>query len=123
MKFNYYLLALILLLLVGFVVDSKSTDFTVTWNSNQDADLAGYKVYYGIESRIYTSLMIVTDNFKSFKYESYYPFNDSTEYFFAVTAFDSAGNESGYSNEESIFIIYPDTTAPATPGGCTIICN
>lgn len=59
------------------------------------ADLAGYKVYYGNSSRNYSKCIDV-GNIKN------YTVNNLTEgltYYFAVTAYDIFGNESGYSNE------------------------
>jgi hypothetical protein len=68
---------------------------TLNWQPNEESDLAGYRVYYGTESRIYgppLNVSTVTD----------YSINDLPEgmtYYFAVTALDTSGNESGYSNE------------------------
>jgi hypothetical protein len=68
---------------------------TLNWQPNGESDLAGYQVYYGTESRIYgppLNVNTATD----------YSLNDLAEgmtYYFAVTALDTSGNESGYSNE------------------------
>jgi hypothetical protein len=70
---------------------------TVTWASNAEADLAGYKVHVGTSSGVYnktydagnrTSLTI--NNLPK-----------GVTYFFAVTAYDKSGNESRYSGEQS----------------------
>tara|TARA_Y100001933_G_scaffold38247_1_gene34126 strand:- start:242 stop:1138 length:897 start_codon:yes stop_codon:yes gene_type:complete len=77
-------------------------DKTIRWQApeyNEDGtpvtDLAGYVIYWGEDSRAYTG---------SFRINS--PSTTSWEaditpgtYYFAMTAFDSEGNESDYSNE------------------------
>lgn len=57
-------------------------------------DLNGFKVYYGTSSRDYTKTIDVGNN-------STVTIGDLTHgtWYFAVTAFDHSGNESGYSNE------------------------
>lgn len=74
---------------------------TLAWNApttNADGtpltNLAGYKVYYGTASGSYTSTINVG------KVTSYTINNlASGTYYFAVTAYDTVGLESGYSNE------------------------
>lgn len=69
---------------------------TLSWNPNTEPDLAGYKVYYGTTSRSYTTSIDVgnqtTYTVTGLGFGTYY---------FAVTAYDISGNESGYSNEAS----------------------
>jgi len=58
-------------------------------------DLAGYKVYVGEESRDYPSHVEITDpSVTSHSMEL-----PSGQYYLAMTAFDTEGNESAYSNE------------------------
>lgn len=74
---------------------------SLAWNApttNTDGtslmDLAGYKVYYGPSSGNYTKSIDVGN------ITSYTLNNLSTgTYYIAVTAYDTAGIESGYSNE------------------------
>lgn len=70
---------------------------TLTWNANTDADLAGYKVYRATASGAYgaplTSLPVGTLTYQATGLQS------GTTYYFVVTAYDTAGNESTYSNE------------------------
>ncbi len=76
---------------------------TLTWNpptTNTDGtsltDLAGYKVYYGTSSGGYTSVITV-GNVTTYVIGNLAP----GTYYFAVTAYDSAGTESTYSNQAS----------------------
>ena len=73
---------------------------TVQWLPNSEQDLAGYKVYYGIASRSYSRIIPVGLN-TTYQVSDLEP---GHEYFFAVTAYDTAGNESQYSEEVSIYI-------------------
>jgi hypothetical protein len=68
----------------------------LSWNPNQESDLAGYKVQWGTSSQDYSS--------------EYYSSNSSVRlqnlqkgntYYFAVRAYDFSGNESDPSNEVS----------------------
>ena len=72
-------------------------------------DLAGYNVYYGMTSGNYSESVDVGDVL------TYQVNNLSTgvTYYFATTAYDTSGNESGYSNEMSKTFSAPDTTPPA----------
>lgn len=61
-------------------------------------DLAGYKIYYGTSSGTYTEMVEITDPQKNeYTIENFTP----ATYYFAVTAYDTAGNESDFSNEVS----------------------
>jgi hypothetical protein len=67
----------------------------LSWDASQTG-VTGYKVYYGTSSKSYTSKVDVG------MVSSYTVSNlPSGTYYFAVTAYDSTGNESTYSNEGS----------------------
>ena len=72
---------------------------TLTWNASTESDLAGYKVYRGTGSGTYgaplTTLPKTTTSYTATGLQN------GTTYFFAITAYDSAGNESTFSNEVS----------------------
>jgi hypothetical protein len=68
----------------------------VTWAANGEADLAGYKVYVGTTSGVYTRTI---DAGKVTSYAITLP--KGVTYFFSVTAYDNSGNESGHSGEVS----------------------
>jgi len=74
-----------------------STTASLTWGPNTETDLAGYKVYVGTSSRVYGSPISV-GNLTSYALTNLLV---GSTYYFAVTAYDSNGNESGFSNEVS----------------------
>ena len=80
---------------------SPSTgNVTLTWTANGESDLAGYKIYVGTASGTYS---FPGSAFVIGKVTSYTVSNlpKGQTYFFAMTAYDSAGNESPLSAEVS----------------------
>jgi fibronectin type III domain protein len=73
---------------------------TLTWNANVEPDLGGYKVYVGTASGTYS---FSGSPFTVGKATTYtvndLPLNNT--YFFAVSAYDNAGNEGPLSVEVS----------------------
>ncbi|MGH7232362.1 MAG: BACON domain-containing protein [Nitrospiraceae bacterium] len=70
---------------------------SLSWDPNAESDLAGYKIYFGTASGSYASPVDV-GNVTTFKLINLLR---GKIYYFAVTAYDKSGNESGYSNEVS----------------------
>ncbi|BCA53033.1 hypothetical protein W02_01730 [Nitrospira sp. KM1] len=84
---------------VTMTVGSGSTaSASLSWNANSESDLAGYKVYYGTSSGNYTSSINVG------KVTNYTVTGLATgrTYYFALTAYDTTGNESAKSSERSV---------------------
>jgi len=80
---------------------SPSTgNVTLTWTANGEPDLAGYNIYVGTASGTYS---FPGSPFVAGKVTSYTAFNlpKGQTYFFAISAYDSAGNESALSAEVS----------------------
>jgi hypothetical protein len=73
----------------------NAAQVTLAWDPNNEADLAGYRVHYGTVSRGYQTRVDAGLN------TTYRVTNlaAGVTYFFAVTAYDSSGNESAYSQE------------------------
>jgi hypothetical protein len=100
--FRSSLLILIsLLVLIGLILlpppGLYAAQVTLTWDPETDLNVAGYRIYYGTASRSYqynsdagTNTTFVVANLQA-----------GTTYYFAATAYDAAGVESGYSNEVS----------------------
>jgi hypothetical protein len=85
---------------ITITFDSVAT-VTLTWDPNSETDLAGYKIYRGSASRTYDTNQVLGEvtTAKFF-------LNRGWTYYFAATAFNDSGLESGFSNE----VVY---TAPS----------
>jgi Fibronectin type III domain len=73
----------------------------LSWTASPDANVSGYRVYYGTAPGAYSQPRgsgLPTGNTTSWTVSG---LNPGTLYYFAVTAVDSQGNESAYSNEAS----------------------
>ncbi len=70
---------------------------TLAWNPSPDFNVIGYRLYYGTASHNYTGMISVGLSATA----SMPNLAEGTTYFFAVTAVNSTGLESAYSNEAS----------------------
>jgi len=95
---------------------AQAATVQVTWNPNTEPDLSGYKLYHGTASGQYGEPVDV-GNVTGHVMEIT-PQHGAT-YYFALTAYDTSGNESGYSDEATCFI--PDGRAPEKPTGLRAI--
>ena len=84
---------------------------TVSWDPNTEADLAGYKIYYGLTSRAYFDSLHV--GLETSRVLNLIP--DKT-YFLAVRAYDQTGNLSDYSTE----VVFYLETSPIQSLNCDI---
>jgi len=95
---------ILLLALIGFFIfflnifipidKAAAVQITLAWDENQEADLAGYKLYIGNAPRHYqTSINLgrITQYTQNFA--------DGTVYYFTLTATNQQGYESAFSNE------------------------
>jgi hypothetical protein len=85
---------------------------TLVWNpptANTDStlltDLAGYKIYYGLAPGKYISAMNV-GNVTKFQVNN---LSDAVAHYFAVTAYNTSGYESSFSNEVSKIQLFSQT--------------
>lgn len=112
--FAWLLLALVLLSALGMYSLLFAAEVTLTWQANTESDLAGYRVYQGTVSGQYgppVTLGTVTTHTVMLP-----PSTLDRTYFWALTAYDLAGNESAKSNEVSQLIIgVPPVMAPGVP--------
>ena len=99
-----------------------SAQVSLAWQASS-GDVAGYNVYQGTSSRDYDESMDV-GNWTSVTISG---LEDNETYYFAVTAYNSDGDESGYSNEVCLNCSTASTTTPEASnnssgggGGCFI---
>ena len=116
------------LVLLFLAAPALSADVTLAWDPNSEADLEGYGVYFKLGAS--------GPPYDLFGYVTLQELNDpdnpafavtglakGSSYYFAVTAYDTAGNESGYSTPVCAQIgdqILPCTSPPSgggSPGG------
>jgi hypothetical protein len=69
----------------------------LAWDPNTEPDVAGYQIYYGTASRSYR-YSIDVGNVTTYTIQG---LTQGVTYYIALTAYDSADNESDYSNEVS----------------------
>ena len=88
-------IAILIMLTILYAQIAHASTVNISWLSNSDSDLAGYKVYYGTGTRNYQHYIdvgvlnnAVIDGL-----------SEGVAYYFAVTAYDTLGNESAYSDE------------------------
>lgn len=95
-----------------FCIPAFGREVTLTWDANSEPDLSHYVVYWGTASRVYTvnsgNIGLVT------MYKRQMP-DDGKVYYFAVTAVDTAGLESDYSNEVNTGEVKPKIAPPGKP--------
>ena len=72
-----------------------SAQVTLTWDSNAEKDIAGYKIYYGTSSGNYDASVDI-GNWTSCTIAE---LKEGQTYYFAATAYDFDGNESDFSRE------------------------
>ena len=116
--FNVAFLAFISIILL---LNSEvfSAQVTLSWNTNNEADLAGYRLYYK------TSI----NNFNKNNFDEKFNVGNKTNhtvqdlesgitYFFAITAYDFSGNESNISSIASYTV--PGSTSTPPSDDCTL---
>ena len=86
-----------LILFVGVVPFSHGESLFLEWSPNSESDLAGYNVYYGISSGSYGDPIDV-GNVTSYELTE---LDAGVRYYVAITAYDTADNESEKSDEEN----------------------
>lgn len=117
------IIGMILLLAISAAA-KQPVGVTLTWDANQETDLAGYRIYYyqsprgaDIKGPADASYPFIdVGNVTTYMIPCPDPLTEGMWYFSATT-YDSAGNESVFSNE--VKLDQPlDWTAPSAPGGC-----
>src|SRR6187549_245465 len=98
-------------LITAFILCFSTTDaFSATavrieWDANPEPDIARYNVYIGSQSRVYTTVL----NAGAQTFLQISNLISGTNYFFAITAVDSADLESDFSVEISFLASGPNS--------------
>ena len=71
----------------------RAASVTLAWDASTEAEVAGYKLYFGTASGVYTGSIDVGLQ-TSYTVSGV---NDAATYFFTATAYDGAGRQSPYS--------------------------
>jgi hypothetical protein len=87
---------------------SASMTIPLVWDPSANSNVAGYKIYYGVVSHVYTDSVDVGNVTNAI----ITGLSASTTYYFAATTYDASGYESGFSNETI-------TTVPNSPASLT----
>jgi chitodextrinase len=76
-----------------------SNTATLAWDASPSQNIAGYRIYHGITPGTYLQLRGQGVNAGNVTTYTVTGLNSGTRYYFVATAYDTAGNESAYSNE------------------------
>jgi Fibronectin type III domain len=82
----------------------------LSWNPSVDSNVAGYKIYYGVASQVYTNSVDVGNVTNAI----ITGLSENTTYFFAAKTYDASSVESDFSNET----VYSTMPAILTPTSC-----
>jgi hypothetical protein len=93
--------------------NSGAATVTLAWDSNTDADLAGYRVSYGLESGNYSSHVDVGNKTS----HTLTGLTTGRTYYFATKAYNTANQESAYSEEISYMLSTSGKIATIAPSG------
>ena len=89
--------AAVLICVVLACLTVQAADVSLAWDPSVSANIAGYKVYLGKAPRVYDQSIPIS-NQTTYTVSS---LRGPATFYFAVTAYDTDGNESDFSNEVS----------------------
>jgi hypothetical protein len=99
---GFFLGVLVVITSMPFAV-LEAASVKLSWDPSPDVPVAGYAIYYGATSHMYTD-KISLGNATSVTISNLVA---GTTYYFAATAYDAAGLESPFSNE-AMYAVPPD---------------
>ncbi|MGH9347059.1 MAG: beta strand repeat-containing protein [Vicinamibacterales bacterium] len=113
--------AVVAIVVIGPAAPAAAQSIDLAWDASTETDLAGYRVYVGLASGSYSQSFEVGPTATTFSFVNPAP---ATRYYFVVTAFNSGGEESPYSNEASA-VLGGDNTPPTltitSPAGAVTV--
>ena len=90
---------------------AQAAAVTIAWDANAELNVAGYRMYYGTNSGHYTSMVSVGNKTSC----TVTNLDSGRTYYFAATAYDHNGNESGLSQEISYTVPFLDSDGDGMP--------
>jgi hypothetical protein len=115
LRFRKIICSLAVLAVLIMASSASAESATLAWDANSEADLAGYRIYYGTTSGNYSTTVdvgrVTTCTISNLA--------AGQTYFFAAKAYNASGTLSGYSTEVSytVPIANASPSTPATPTG------
>jgi hypothetical protein len=103
-----HVLAVALLIAAPTASAQGETSVTLAWDPSPDSAVAGYRLYDGVASAAYTNVMDL-GNATSGMVSNLV---NGVTYYFAVTAYDTNGQESDFSDEISYTVPWPTNGLP-----------
>jgi hypothetical protein len=95
----FFIVSMILLFACAAVLSEggnvQAEQVTLAWDPNTESNLAGYRIHLGTAAHAYNSVIDVGNQ----THVTVTNLNRGTTYFFSVTAYNTQGQESDYSNE------------------------
>jgi hypothetical protein len=110
---------ILMLFFSSFGPEGYCAQVTLTWDPNSESDLAGYKIYSGVQSGNY-SRNVDVGNVTNYTLNS---LDLGMTYYVAATAYNTQGLESGFSNEvvytvpSCTYVISPSSASFSASGG------
>jgi len=98
---------------------SSATSVQLQWDQNTDSDLAGYKVYYAAESSSFEGVTPIDVHKQTMA--TIDGLDPDKSYSFTVTAYNSEGQESGFSNVVAVPELSPPTVAITSPSDSAVV--
>lgn len=92
---------------------AHSATVTLAWDPNPEPTVAGYQLYVGTSPGYYTSSVDVAASTRA----TISSLIEGVTYYMAVAAYDTSGNQSGYSNEIVYTVPAGAGTEPSASGG------
>jgi len=114
------ILAIVLGLTGGICVAQTPRPVGLEWDANTEADLAGYHLYMARTSngQVMGAFSYPPVLAPAHSYTFATPITEDGDYYWKITAYDTSGNESEFSEEVHARV---DTTAPEPPKGCQAV--
>lgn len=108
------LLLTAIFILFAATLYAKTGNITLGWDRNTDTDLEGYKLYRSDVSGDYSGITPVDIMGNPNKYTMQIEMEHAIPNYYVLTAFDTSGNESEYSNQV-MHIVFIDDISPHSP--------